>query len=222
MHEGRGYPQAPQQAEEHEGAAIGPAHLIGVQQSAALRRQMQQRSRLCAAMSSRGCSRQNPRRRFLSRLTQVRQTPWDRASFLLLQDVASPIWSSSNQQAMGSSFEFIKSFKHSSGTEHRPTRRVTTPARPEDHTIDLIPGSTPPNRPPYRVSRASNEEIMNQVKDLLEKGLIQPSSSPYCSSVLLVLKKDGSWRMCIDYRALNKITIKNRFPNPRIDDILDR
>ncbi|MCO5597328.1 hypothetical protein L7F22_051404 [Adiantum nelumboides] len=85
-----------------------------------------------------------------------------------------------------------------------------------------MPGSTPPNRPPYRVRRAQNEEIMNQVKDLLEKGLVQPSSSPFCSPVLLVLKKDGSWRMCIDYRALNKITIKNRFPIPRIDDILDR
>ncbi|MCO5547131.1 hypothetical protein L7F22_000573 [Adiantum nelumboides] len=94
--------------------------------------------------------------------------------------------------------------------------------RLEDHTIDLIPGSTPPNRPPYRVSRAQNEEIMNQVKDLLEKGLIQPSSSPFCSPVLLVLKNDGSWRMCIDYRALNKITIRNRLPIPRIDDIRDR
>ncbi|MCO5575543.1 hypothetical protein L7F22_029344 [Adiantum nelumboides] len=93
------------------------------------------------------------------------------------------------------------------------------PVRPDDHTIDLIPGSTPPNRPPYRVSQAQNEEIMNQVKDLLEKGLIQPSSSPFCSPVLLVLKKDGSWRICVDYRALNKI---NRFPIPRIDDILDR
>ena len=63
---------------------------------------------------------------------------------------------------------------------------------------------------------------MSQVNDLLQKGWIQPSSSPYCSYVLLVQKKDGSWHMCIDYKALNKLTIKNRFPIPRIDDILDR
>lgn len=96
------------------------------------------------------------------------------------------------------------------------------PERPEDHAIDLIPGISPPNRPPYRVSAAQQKEIMTQVNELLEKGLIQPSSSPFCSPVLLVQKKDGSWRMCIDYRALNKNTIKNRFPIPRIDDILDR
>ncbi|MCO5547062.1 hypothetical protein L7F22_000503 [Adiantum nelumboides] len=96
------------------------------------------------------------------------------------------------------------------------------PERPEDHRIDVVPSSSPPNRPPYRVNAAQQKEIMSQVNELLEKGLIQPSSSPYCSPVLLVQKKDGSWRMCIDYRALNKNTIKNRFPIPRIDDILDR
>ena len=96
------------------------------------------------------------------------------------------------------------------------------PQRPEDHHIDLIPGSSPPNISPYRVSLSQQEEIMNQVKDLLHKGQIRPSSSPYCSHVLLVHKKDGTFRMCIDYRSLNKTTIKNRFPIPRIDDILDK
>ncbi|MCO5597114.1 hypothetical protein L7F22_051189 [Adiantum nelumboides] len=92
----------------------------------------------------------------------------------------------------------------------------------DDHKIELIPGSSPPNRPPYRVSYAQQEEILTQVNELLEKGLVRPSSSPFCSSVLLVQKKDGSYRMCIDYRALNKQTIKNRFPMPRIEDIFDR
>ena len=96
------------------------------------------------------------------------------------------------------------------------------PVRPKDHCIDLIPGSSPPNQPPYRVSLSQQEEVMTQVNDLLEKGLIRPSSSPYCSPVLLVQKKDETYRMCIDYRSLNKITIKNRFPIPRIDDILDK
>ncbi|MCO5557861.1 hypothetical protein L7F22_011433 [Adiantum nelumboides] len=73
--------------------------------------------------------------------------------------------------------------------------------RPEDHAIDLVPGSSPPNRPPYRVSVAQQKEIMSQVEELLEKGLIQSSSSPFCSPVLLVQKKDGSWHMCIDYRS---------------------
>ena len=97
------------------------------------------------------------------------------------------------------------------------------PARGEDdHRIDLMPGSAPPNQPPYRVSRAQQEEIMSQVHELLEKGLVRPSSSPFCSPVLLVQKKDGTYRMCVDYRALNKSTIKNQFPVPRIKDIFDK
>src|SRR5271168_382171 len=86
------------------------------------------------------------------------------------------------------------------------------PSRGEDdHRIDLIPGISPPNKPPYRVSPAQQEEIMAQVNELVEKGMVRPSSSPFCSLVSLVQKKDGSYRMCVDYRALNKNTIKNCF-----------
>ena len=74
----------------------------------------------------------------------------------------------------------------------------------------------------YQMSVMQNEEIKKQVQELNEKGVIWPSTSPYGSPIVLVLKKDGSWRMCIDYRALNKITIKNRYPLPRIDDLLDQ
>ncbi|MCO5606955.1 hypothetical protein L7F22_061146 [Adiantum nelumboides] len=90
----------------------------------------------------------------------------------------------------------------------------------DDHAIELIPGSSPPNKPPYRVSQAQQEEIMRQVNELVEKGMVRPSSSPFCSLVLLVHKKDGTYRMCVNYRALNKITIKNRFPVPCIVDKL--
>ncbi|MCO5553915.1 hypothetical protein L7F22_007441 [Adiantum nelumboides] len=92
----------------------------------------------------------------------------------------------------------------------------------DDHAIELIPGSSPPNKPPYRVSQAQQEEIMRQVNELVEKGMVRPSSSPFCSPILLVHKKDGTYRMCVDYRALNKITIKNKFPVPRIEDLFDK
>ncbi|MCO5548947.1 hypothetical protein L7F22_002411 [Adiantum nelumboides] len=92
----------------------------------------------------------------------------------------------------------------------------------QDVFIDDIPGSSPPNKPPYRVSQAQQEEIMRQVNGLVEKGMVRPSSSPFCSPVLLVHKKDSTYRMCVDYRALNKITIKNKFPVPRIEDLFDK
>ncbi|MCO5604040.1 hypothetical protein L7F22_058197 [Adiantum nelumboides] len=116
--------------------------------------------------------------------------------------------------------EFLNSFKDCFVNE---IPKELPPSRGEDdHKIELIPGSSPPNRPPYRVSYAQQEEILTQVNELLEKGLVRPSSSPFCSPVLLVQKKDESYRMCIDYRALNKQTIKNRFLVPRIEDIFDR
>ena len=83
-------------------------------------------------------------------------------------------------------------------------------------------GAVPPNKPPYRLSPKEHEELQAQIDDLLAQGHIRPSQSPYGAPVLFVPKKDGRWRMCIDYRALNKQTIRDRYPLPRIDDLLDR
>ena len=91
-----------------------------------------------------------------------------------------------------------------------------------EFAIKTEPAAAPPNRPPYRLSPKEHEELQAQIKDLLAQGHIRPSQSPYGAPILFVPKKDGRWRMCIDYRALNKQTIKDRYPLPRIDDLLDR
>ena len=96
------------------------------------------------------------------------------------------------------------------------------PERQVFHTINLEPGHRPPNRPAYRLARSELEECEKTVDELLALGLARPSCSPYASPVLFVTKKDGSLRMVIDYRPLNKITIPDRYPIPRIDDLLDR
>ena len=89
------------------------------------------------------------------------------------------------------------------------------------HQIDFIPRAAIPNRPVYRTNPSKAKEIQKQVEELLEKGYVRESLSPCSVSVILVPKKDGTWRMCIDYRAINKITVKYRHPIPRLDDMLD-
>ena len=96
------------------------------------------------------------------------------------------------------------------------------PAREVDHRIDLVPGSEPPHRAPYRMSPQGLDELRKQLRELTEKGYIRPSVSPFGAPVLFVPKKDGGVRMCVDYRALNKVTVHNRYPLPRIDELLDR
>ena len=92
-----------------------------------------------------------------------------------------------------------------------------------EHHIRLKPESTiPPSRPPYRMSPAETDELKRQLQELVDKQFIQPSSSPYASPVLFVKKKNGKLRMCIDYRGINKITVKNNYPLPKIDELLDR
>ncbi|GJU15568.1 putative reverse transcriptase domain-containing protein [Tanacetum coccineum] len=88
--------------------------------------------------------------------------------------------------------------------------------------IDLIPGALPVIKSPYRLTRSEMMELSNQLKELQEKGFIRPIHSPWGAPVLFVKKKDGALRMCIDYRELNKLTIKNRYPLPRIDDLFDQ
>ncbi|GKA88995.1 putative reverse transcriptase domain-containing protein [Tanacetum coccineum] len=92
----------------------------------------------------------------------------------------------------------------------------------EEIIIKLIPGATPVAKSPYRLAPSEMEELSGQLKELQDKGFIRLSSSPWGVPVLFVKKKDGSFRMCIDYRELNKLTVKNSYPLPRIDDLFDQ
>ncbi|KAD6454523.1 hypothetical protein E3N88_09229 [Mikania micrantha] len=94
--------------------------------------------------------------------------------------------------------------------------------RDVEFKIDLIPGAKPIAKAPYRLAPSEMKELMTQLQDFLDKGFIRPSISPWGAPILFVKKKDGSLRMCIDYRELNKVTVKNRYPLPRIDDLFDQ
>ena len=91
-----------------------------------------------------------------------------------------------------------------------------------EFSIDLVPGKAPISQPLYRMTPAELAELKRQLQELLEKKFIRVSTSPWGAPILFVKKKDGSFRMCIDYRKLNQVTIKNKYPLPRIDDLLDQ
>jgi hypothetical protein len=96
------------------------------------------------------------------------------------------------------------------------------PDRDIEFIIDLLPGTAPIAKRPYRMGVDELEELKKQLKELQDKGFIRPSSSPWGAPVIFVDKKDGTQRMCVDYRSLNEVTIKNKYPLPRIDDLFDQ
>eukprot|EP00253_Pinus_taeda_P028807 PITA_28807 len=101
------------------------------------------------------------------------------------------------------------------------TSKGLPPIHDHDHAIHLIPGSVPPNIRLYKYPYVQKSEVEHMVAKMIEAGIIQPSQIYFSALVVLVHKKDGSWRMCPDYRELNKLTIKDKFSNPVIDELLD-
>jgi len=96
------------------------------------------------------------------------------------------------------------------------------PDREIEFSIDLLPETRPISKAPYRMAPAELKELKLQLQELLDKGFIKPSISPWGAPVLFVKKKDGTMRLCIDYRQLNRVTIRNQYPLPRIDDLFDQ
>jgi hypothetical protein len=100
------------------------------------------------------------------------------------------------------------------------------PGMPPDQDIEFVielkPGTTPIYKTPFRMTTPELAEWKEHIRELLEKGFIRPSSSPWGAPVIFVPKKDGTQRLCVDYRALNEVTIKNKYPLPRIDDLFDQ
>ena len=101
------------------------------------------------------------------------------------------------------------------------TPKALPPVRDHDHAIHLIPRSVPPKIRPYRYPYVQKSEIERMIAEMLEVGIIQPTQIYLFSLVVLLHNKDGSWCMCLDYRELNKLAIKDKFPIPVIDELLD-
>jgi len=125
--------------------------------------------------------------------------------------------------AARSSFcSMLASFSHTVFEDREYSNVVDALAREVEHEINELPHQPHPCGPIYRLSPPMLDELRKQTNALLEAGLIRPSMSPYGAPVLFARKKDGTWRLCIDYRALNKITIKDKFPLPRAEDLFDQ
>ena len=165
--------------------------------------------------------------------TEVPETPLQVPQFLgvvsarkFLKDMAedAPMWAIQVRTKIPNTIsdnfpEFLQDFAVVFPKESLDT---LPPDRSLQHFIDFIPGSTLPNLPHYRLNPTQSAELQRQVEDLLHRGLIRESQSPCAVPALLDPKKDGTWRLCVDCLSINHITVRYRFPIPRIDDILDQ
>ncbi|KAH0781716.1 hypothetical protein KY290_001314 [Solanum tuberosum] len=131
-------------------------------------------------------------------------------------------WKSSSAVPKGRFISYLKEMKLKSFQKSSLMNFPESFLREIDFGIDILPDTRPISIPPYRMAPSELKELKEQLNDLLDKGFIRPNVSPWGAPVLFVRKKDGSLRMCIDYRQLNKVTIKNKHPLPRIDDLFDQ
>ena len=118
------------------------------------------------------------------------------------------------RQSMEVPDSMVKILKEFKDVMHVELLKKLPPRRPIDHKIELLPGAKPPAQVPYRMSPAELLEPRKRLRELLDTGLIQPSRAPYDAPVLFQKKHDGSLPICVDYRALNKVTIKNKYRSP--------
>ena len=155
--------------------------------------------------------------------TQLTEIPveqvvkWDKGNDIMAVALIQPVWEKQTYNDVTAPIKDV--LQEFSDVFSDP--KTLPPHSHIDHVINLVPGAIPVNSRPYRYSPLQKEEIERQVDEMLKAGLITPSLSPFASPVLLVKKKDGSWRFCVDYRKLNALTIKSRFPLPVIDELLD-
>ncbi|XP_057444361.1 uncharacterized protein LOC130736560 [Lotus japonicus] len=135
----------------------------------------------------------------------------DTAQFLQLTN-----FTEANQDMDPTLWDLLKEFESVFSTP-----QGLPPPREHDHHITLLPNSSPVNVRPYRYPHTQKEAMAALLSDMLKEGIVKPSTSSFSSPVLLIKKKDGSWQFCVDYRSLNSITIKDKFPIPTIDELLD-
>lgn len=139
--------------------------------------------------------------------------------YYVLDDIVEIYWVKTKQEHVTSTQDMDEILTEFQDVFEEP--KGLPPSRGIMHQINLHPGSTPKQQFPYRVSHDQKNEIEKIIGELLKIGEIQPSTSPFASPVLLVKKKDSTWRMCVDYRYLNSLTIKHNYPIPIIEELLD-